>query len=430
MKTLKIHSIILLFSALALTFNSCKKNPVPPVVLTTSVIGITQTTAISGGNVTDDGGAPVEERGVCWNTSSNPEISNYRTTETGESGLFTSNLSGLSPNTFYYIRAYATNQAGTGYGKELSFTTLPVLSIAITTNFITSINTKAAISGGNITDDGEVFITSRGVCWAETENPTIDNFITTDGTGKGYYNSYLTRLSPLTTYYVRAYATNDAGSEYGNQLSFTTTTAESKPVIFNMDLVYDSILDYDGNSYKTIKIGDQTWMAENLKCTKLQNGTEMMNVIDDQSWNSTTTASYCWYNNDISNKKVYGALYNWYAVSTEKLCPAGWHIPSHSEWITMIEQLGGQLEAGGKMKEVGTTHWLDPNAAASNESGFTGLPGGIRTVSGYFQLLGQSGRWWKSTEGDVVEVTYDTGDVETDIGCVYRRGLSVRCIKD
>ncbi len=427
---IKTYSIVCILFVFTLITASCKKKPDPPVITTEIITNITSTDAVSGGEVTDDGGSPVLERGVCWNTTNDPTINDNRTIESGDLGSFSSNISGLTPNTLYYVRAYATNEAGTGYGDELSFTTLPVLSIVITTKEIISINAKAAVSGGKIADVGEVPITKRGVCWAETENPTIDDFISSDGTGIGEYNSYLIGLSPLTTYYVRAYATNDAGTEYGNQLSFTTIEYENKPVLFNTDLTYDSISDYEGNYYKTIEIGDQTWMAENLICTKFNEGSDIINVIDDQSWNSSATGSYCWYNNDISNREIYGALYNWYAVSSGKLCPAGWHVPSHSEWMTMIEQLGGELVAGGKMKEVDTLHWQSPNTAATNESGFTALPGGIRTVSGYFQILGTSGRWWKSEEGDVVEVTYNNGEVKTDIGCVYRRGLSIRCIKD
>jgi uncharacterized protein (TIGR02145 family) len=413
-----------------LILNSCKKKPSQPILTTESVSSITQTSAVSGGNVIDNGGVSVVERGVCWNTSGDPTVRHDRTIEDGESGSFTSTLSGLTANTLYYVRAYATNEIGTGYGNQVTFKTLPVLSLALTTREVASITATAAVSGGNITDDGGGIITVKGVCWATTENPTINHSKTTDGSGTGLYNSYLTGLASVTIYYIRAYATNSAGTTYGNQLSFTTTVTKSNPIIFNPDLTYNLVSDIDGNSYKTIQIGTQIWMAENLKSTKYSDGSIISNIIDDESWNTIVTGAYCWFNNDISNKDVYGVLYNWYAVSTGKLCPAGWHIPGHTEWLYMISHIGGVSVGGGRMKEAGSSHWLSPNTGATNESGFTALPGGIRTVSGYFQGIGSTGRWWKSTEGDVIEVSYDSGEVKIDAGCVYRRGLSVRCLKD
>jgi uncharacterized protein (TIGR02145 family) len=420
----------LLFIALILIISSCKEKPGQPVLTTAEVAGITQTSAVAGGNVVDDGGSPVEERGVCWNISGNPTVGDNRTYAAGETGSFTCDLSELMPDTQYYVRAYATNENGTGYGNEVTFTTLLVLPVSITTMEITSITATGAVSGGNISDAGGGTITAKGVCWAETENPTTDDFRTEDGSVIGLYNSYLTGLESVTTYYVRAYATNNSGTAYGNQLTFTTDVSQSNPVVYNSDLTYGSVSDIEGNSYQTIQIGDQIWMAGNLRTTKYNDASVISNITTDELWNSFASGAYCWYNNDISNKDIYGALYNWYAVSTGKLCPTGWHIPSPTEWITMIDHIGGASVAGGLMKEVGTTHWLSPNTGATNEMGFTALPAGIRTSSGYFQGMGSTVRWWKSTEGYVVEVTNESAEVIVDACCVYRRGLSVRCLKE
>lgn len=426
----RISGIVIIFVALILIVNSCKKNPNPPELTTADVSNITQSSAMSGGNVTDDGGATVIERGVCWNTFENPTISYYRTIEDGEMGYFTSSITELTPNTLYYIRAYATNEAGTGYGNQITFTTILVLPSSLTTRTVSSITASGAVSGGNITDDGGGTITEKGVCWSTTENPSISNSKTIDGSGKEGFNSYITDLDPVTTYYVRAYSTNGSGTSYGNQLSFTTTAEENNPVIFNPDLTYNSVSDVNGNSYKTIQIGNQVWMAENLKCTNYNDGSAIANIIDDVSWNSVTTGAYCWYNNDISNKEIYGALYNWYSLSTEKLCPTGWHIPDDAEWMTLIDNIGGMAVAGGKMKEISTIHWLNPNTGATNESGFTGLPGGVRSVEGYFNLIRSNGRYWKSGNLNIIEISYDSGEVNTDTGCIWRRGMSVRCLKD
>lgn len=425
-----IIKIVLLSIVLALAGLSCKKKPGQPVLTTEVVTDISQTSAVSGGNVTYDGGSVIVERGVCWNSTGDPTIKVFRTSEPGSTGSFKSVVTGLTPWTLYYLRAYATNETGTGYGDQVSFTTLSVFPVSLITRAISSITATGAVSGGEIISDGGGPVTSKGVCWAEAENPTTGNFKTSDGTGPAIYNSYLTSLDPGVTYYVRAYAINFSGTSYGDQLSFTTPAAQGNPVVFNPGLTYGSVSDIDGNKYKTIQIGNQLWMAENLRSTKYNDGSPVTNIIDDESWNAFAAGAYCWSNNDIANKSIYGALYNWYAVSTGKLCPSGWHVPSHTEWTDMISLTGDMSEAGGRMKETGTLHWLDPNTGATNESGFTAVPGGIRTVSGYFQGACTTGRWWKSTEGDVIELSYDTEEVKTDVGCVYRRGLSVRCVRD
>jgi hypothetical protein len=193
-----------------------------PTVTTTSISAITQTTASSGGNVTSDGGTGVTARGVCWNTSPNPTTANSKTTDGSGTGSFTSSLSGLSSGTTYYVRAYATSNAGTSYGTELSFTTTTVVVPTITTTSISNITGTTASGGGNVTSDGGASVTARGVCWSTSTNPTTANSKTTDGTGTGSFTSSLTGLTRDVTYYVRAYATNSAGTAYGNQVSFTT----------------------------------------------------------------------------------------------------------------------------------------------------------------------------------------------------------------
>jgi len=195
-----------------------------PAVTTNTVTSITYSSALCGGNVTSDGGYSVTARGVCWNTSPNPTILDNITTDGTGIGTFSSSLTGLTTLTTYYVRAYATNSQGTSYGNEVSFTTLTNLP-AITTTAITSITATSASSGGNITSDGGFSVTARGVCWSINPNPTISDSITTDGTGTGTFISSLTGLTSLTTYYVRAYATNSQGTAYGSQVPpFTTLT--------------------------------------------------------------------------------------------------------------------------------------------------------------------------------------------------------------
>ncbi len=195
-----------------------------PTVTTSSVTSITSSSGSGGGNVTSAGGTSVTARGVCWSTSQNPTISGSKTTDGTGTGTFTSSISGLSPATLYYVRAYATNSAGTSYGSQVSFTTL-ANSPTVTTTTVTSITSSTVRTGGNVTADGGATVSSRGVCWSTSQNPTIANSKTSNSTGTGIFTSYVTGLTPGTVYYLRAYATNSAGTSYGSQVTFTTGSA-------------------------------------------------------------------------------------------------------------------------------------------------------------------------------------------------------------
>ncbi|MBA7544886.1 hypothetical protein ES705_37247 [subsurface metagenome] len=364
------------------TTSQCSVNL--PTVTTTSVSNITENSAQSGGNVTDDGGAEVTARGVCWSTSENPTIADDKTSDGTGTGSFISSLTGLTANTTYYVRAYATNSVGTSYGNEISFTTLAVSLPTVSTTEGSSITPTTAQSGGNITDDGGGTITARGVCWSTAHNPTIVDNKTDDGTATGIFTSSITGLTATTTYYIRAYATNSAGTAYGDEITIITSTA--------------TVTDYEGNVYQTITIGSQEWMCENLKLTKYADGTAIPLVTNSTEWGNLTTPGYYWYNNDEPTyANTYGALYNWYTVEKGNLCPTGWHVPTDAEWTTLTDYLGGASVAGGKLKETGTAHWSYPNTGATNESGFTALPGGGRSLNGTFGYVGSSGGWWSST---------------------------------
>ena len=193
--------------------------------------------------------------------------------------------------------------------------------------------------------------------------------------------------------------------------------------------------DYDGNTYNTVQIGNQCWTKENMKTTHYESGTPIPNVTDNTAWSNLTTPAYCWFDNDsITYANTYGALYNWYTVETENMCPTGWHIPSDLEWTTLINYLGG-VSYGFKLKEIGTTHWNSPNTSATNESGFTALPGGFRNDnSGLFYEIGDNGYWWSAKEASSFNAW--SRRLDYDNGYVYRynfnkiNGFSIRCIKD
>lgn len=205
-------------------FDSCKKSEVVtiPLLSTTPISNITYTTSTSGGDITSDGNTLITERGVCWSTSSNSTVSGLKTSDGIGIGQFVSNITGLEAGLTYYVRAYAVNSVGIAYGDEVSFTTNNAQRASLSTTSLTSITATKALSGGNISTDNGATITARGVCWGTGVNPTISGSHTTDGTGKGSFISSLTGLSPVTSYYVRAYATNSEGTSYGNEILFST----------------------------------------------------------------------------------------------------------------------------------------------------------------------------------------------------------------
>ncbi len=196
----------------------------------------------------------------------------------------------------------------------------------------------------------------------------------------------------------------------------------------------DTVTDIDGNVYTTVTIGSQVWMAENLKTTKYNDGTKILNVTDDDEWENLSSAAYCWYDNDINNGNIYGALYNWYAVHTGKLCPIGWHVPTDEEWTELIDYLGGENVAGGKLKETNTTHWKKPNTGATNETCFTALPSGVRDSNGSFFKVVYYGHWWSATEYGANRawfrfISYYYSNVLRHVSH-KNPGLSIRCVRD
>ena len=227
---MKTHILLIAFTALA--FVSCKKEKkteeaiVVPTVSTTSITNISYNSAQTGGSISSDGGAQIMEKGVVYSTSSNPVVNGvncYSTQDGSGQSSFSSVLINLVPNTTYYVRAWAKNQSGYGYGNQVSFVTLSPALASLTTDVVTFISSDSGISGGNITSDGGSAISARGICYALTSNPTLADFVITDGSGgTGTYVSSMTGLTSSTTYYVRSYATNSTGTAYGNEVSFTT----------------------------------------------------------------------------------------------------------------------------------------------------------------------------------------------------------------
>lgn len=196
-----------------------------------------------------------------------------------------------------------------------------------------------------------------------------------------------------------------------------------------------SLTDIDGNVYKTVTIGTQVWMAENLRTTTYRNGDHIPNITSGIAWGSLKTGAYCNYNNDTVISAIYGRLYNWYTVNDSRnIAPTGWHVPTDTEWSILTSFLEGESVAGGKLKETGTSHWWSPNFGATNESGFTALPGGIRSSDGFYDL-NANGFWWSTTEGSATQacdrgMDCNDSDVGRSFGYGKDLGLSVRCVLD
>jgi uncharacterized protein (TIGR02145 family) len=292
---------------------------------------------------------------------------------------------------------------------------------SIVTVPVTEISNITATSGGEIISDGRGDIVLQGICWGTDTIPTIRKNIALDSTEVDSFTCKMAGLNPNTTYYVRAFATNNAGTGYGSVMSFTTQN-------------YGTVGDIDGNIYNIVPIGTQIWMAENLKTTKYKNGASIPLVTDKAAWSSLTTPGYCWYNNEeAAYKNTYGALYNWYTANTGILCPAGWHVPTDAEFTTLTTYLGGEGSAGAKMKEAGITHWANPNTGATNESGFLGLPGGCLYKGGSWDNIGLYGGWWSSTwyypHAYSRTLVYNRTTISR-YNADEETGFSVRCLKD
>jgi uncharacterized protein (TIGR02145 family) len=212
------------------------------------------------------------------------------------------------------------------------------------------------------------------------------------------------------------------------------------PNIHNPDLTYGTMTDQEGNTYKTIVIGTQEWMAENLNTSIYRNGDAIPTNLDDAAWQNTTSGAWAYYNNDASYACPYGKLYNWYTcVDARQLCPTGWHVPTDAEWTILTDYLGGQGMAGGKMKTTGTIEaatglWYSPNAEATNSSGFSGTPGGYRYNFAEYDFIRRSGGWWSSSEGSLNGalpriLSYGNALAESP-NLDKQRGFSVRCLRD
>ena len=284
----------------------------------------------------------------------------------------------------------------------------------------------SAMVKGKLMDIGENVL-NYGHCWSENQNPTTaDSKTTNSGNPQKQveFTSELKGLNSGTTYYVKAYVTIQGKTIYSDEISFKT----------------NELKDVENNTYKVVTIGAQTWMAENLKATKYQNGdtigTTYPATLDIYSY---THPKFQWApEGDDSRVTAYGRLYTWYAATDSRnICPPGWHLPTDAEWATLITYLGGINLAGGKMKEAGTLHWDSPNTDANNSSGFSAVAAGGRNDSNSFYDLGKQAYFWSATPDEYSPDNYawvrDLINISAAISnqtWYVNKGYSVRCVKN
>jgi uncharacterized protein (TIGR02145 family) len=441
----KVYILLLVLSVSL--FSTCEKFEVNPATkVETSEVSPSAISVLVTGNIIELSGEQNDDYGFCYSTTNNPTINDsYVSVGSPKLGNFSATIESLDPNTQLFIRAYCKDKGGYTYGNVISISTKNG-DASFSVPAITGRGASWAVSASQIISDGGAPINARGVCWGTSSNPTVDGSKTTDGSGEGDFISSLTGLLPNTTYYVRPYATNIAGTSYGEGTSFKTLEA-------------NTMIDGEGNLYRTITVGGKEWMAENLKVTKYNDGTAIAKPEDNEQWAANSSGAYTIYphsyisdiDSDEQMVAAYGIHYNWYAVDNPKgLCPVGWRIPTDTDWTDLTNQITGSTDLiGNKLKsrrqinsplggnyattehprwEENSTYW------GTDDYGFSALPSSYRFSSGTWLNIGFTGRWWTSTSlGDsnawFREITYDYGQITRTVDA-KNYGLSVRCIRD
>lgn len=322
------------------------------------------------------------------------------------------------PNSVWHFLTIAFILLANAACEKQEEATLPDLVTIV----VSEVGTDNVTCGGMVHHDGGKTVTDRGIMIGKTEQPEIDGLKISMGAGTGFFEQKIENLDPGTTYYLNAYAENGVGVAFGLVKSFKTLGI---------------ITDVDGNSYEVVEIGNQTWMAENLKTSKYRNGDPIPLVDNEEEWFLIdSSGAFCYYNDDQNNNLVYGKLYNWHALADVRgICPEGFTVPDNEDWSTLVAYAGGPETAGSGLKHKGFEYWQIPNAGATNATGFTALPGGYRVGNGFFSK-GKFANFWSATEhpeNDGIGVYFLTVSYDNTyayMATMFKRaGHSVRCIK-
>jgi len=311
----------------------------------------------------------------------------------------------------------------------------------------TNITNTTAILEGEVKATGWEDVTERGVALGLTKDFTAPDLTFNSGNGEGIYQVTATGLTPDQIYYYKAYAVNKIGTRYGKEYSFKTKGGGTPPPPPPPPPpTGDTVVDVDGNKYKTVTIGGQIWMQQNLRVARYRNGDPIPNVTVNSQWGSLTTGAFCWEGNDPSRDIPYGKLYNFYAVEDPRgICPVGWRVGTDNDWKVLETTAGmiasdlnvdgkrGEIQnVGGKLKAL--TWWSSPNTGATDEFGFSYTPGGYRSSDGLFFNRQNAGTYWTNT--DAAPNPWNRGMISSDKGIfrnqhVHKRtGLLIRCLKE
>ncbi|HUX94777.1 MAG TPA: fibrobacter succinogenes major paralogous domain-containing protein [Bacteroidales bacterium] len=346
-------------------------------------------------------------------------------------------LRDLESLTTYYWKYTAIDPCGRGCSSGISrFTIVSDLKLPYIETLPVSGGQKLPVSlGGTILYKGKMPITESGIYFGNFPSPEVTGSKISLGCDSGFFSCTLDSLIEDVIYCYKAFATNSFGTFYGKEFQFRTEAS-----------VYpDSVTDIEGNHYGTVRIGDQIWMSENLKTTKLNDGELIPSVADNNLWCdfNILKVKLSWLNNDSSYSKTYGAIYNGFVVNSGKICPKGWHVPSDDEWKTLELYLGMPSYDASKIDMRGTYEGLKLKSSNGwlgigngfNTSGFKGLPGGYRHALGSFPNPGEIGQWWTSTKDQKYDYLWSrsllynaSGISRTNISMQF--GCSIRCLKD
>ena len=406
---------LLILSAIFLFFAGCRKDDVFEEgevaykfsVITRDVTDITSVSAKCDGAVeliAYDEEITVTARGVCWSTSQNPTINDNKTSDGSGTGSFTSNLINLNANTTYYVRAYATNEKGTSYGEEKSFTTMVNESMpVVTTNEVTNITQTTATCGGTVTFDGGANVTARGVCWSTSQNPTINDNKTSDGSGTGSFTSNLINLNPNTTYYVRAYATNEKGTSYGEEKSFTTLEEDLENQVVNVNGVSFTMIKVEGGTFQMGATSEQGSDAESdekpVHSVTLSDYYIGETEVTQELWEAVmgSNPSSCSGNLQRPVETVSWNDCQEFITKLNELTGKNFRLPTEAEWEYAAR--GGNESQGYKYSgsnTIGNVAWYDGNSSLATHNVKTKSPNEL----GIYDMSGNVYEWCEDWYGN------------------------------
>ncbi|MCE3294836.1 MAG: hypothetical protein K0R65_550 [Crocinitomicaceae bacterium] len=305
------------------------------------------------------------------------------------------------------------------------------------------ITCTSAIIDVTIANPGGAELGNRGICWSTSPIPSIADSVQLWGMGEGSFSVLLDSLLSNTIYYARPFVVEDETTYYGNQMVFTTSTENCAQDFFNTNLTYGTVSDIDGHIYKTIQIGNQRWMAENLRTSRYANGDEIPVYVENADWGSQTGGAGISYNNQPQQDCSYGRLYNWYTTTdTRNVCPAGWHVPDSNDWRNLTIHLdpaadltNGNNNAGIKLKTANNAYWTEFPENPTNSSGFSAVTAPARLEGGPYSLPTDAAYYWSSderTNDRGYQVVLNAGSTSLHVPYAFPKtnGLSVRCIQD